>query len=355
VSGSGPSSRIRYRGPPLLMGRSARSFLQQLAPVALIRVNTPPRRGPGRAARPAQDQGESILVTDGTRALETDPSVCYRHPGRQSWILCQRCGRTVCPECQIEAPVGVHCPECVKETSGGVSWRPANAVTPIGKPKRRRREPGRVRTMLSGAAGSGSAVASRTIIVVYAALYLVGLLTNNLPAQYLGGIPGFGWQVWRFVTAPLTYPAALDISILFAALSAVFFWLTAPQLERMLGIRRFLGVVVVSSIIGTAGMMLSATPSFGLTAPLFGLFAALLVEVWGDPRMRTQILIITAVNLLFALSGGGLPALVGGMIGGAGTVYLLGSGPARGWQPRTPVLIIVGVCVVFVALTVVRG
>lgn len=293
-------------------------------------------------------------MTDGTRALETDPSVCYRHPGRQSWILCQRCGRTVCPECQILAPVGVHCPECVKETSGGVSWRPASTVTPLAKPKRRR-SPGRVRTMLAGAAGSGSAIVSQTILVAYAALFLIGLLTSNLPYIWLSGQPGLGWQLWRFVTAPLSYPAGLNASILYAALSAVFFWLTAPQLERMLGTRRFLAVVVVASIIGTAGMMLSGFPGYGLTAPLFGLFAALLVEVWSDPRMRTQILIITAVNLLFALVGNGLPALVGGMIGGAGTVYLLQSGPSRGWKPRTPVLIIVGVCVVLVALAVVRG
>jgi hypothetical protein len=211
-----------------------------------------------------------------------------------------------------------------------VSWRPANNVTPLAKPKRRR-SPGRVRTMLAGAGGSGSAVASQTILVVYAALFLIGLLTNNLPVAWLGGIPGLGWQVWRFVTAPLSYYAGLDISILYAALSAVFFFLTAPQLERMLGLRRF------------------------LTAPLFGLFGALLVEVWGDPRMRTQILIITAINLLFALTSGGLPALVGGMVGGAGTIYLLQSGPNRGWKPRTPVLIIAGVCVVFVALAVVRG
>ncbi|MGT2425736.1 rhomboid family intramembrane serine protease [Amnibacterium kyonggiense] len=294
-------------------------------------------------------------MSDGTRgALETDPSVCYRHPGRQSWVLCQRCGRTVCPECQIQAPVGVHCPECVAETAGGVAWRPANNVTPLGKPKRRR-QPGRVRSMLAGAGGSGSAVASQTILVAYAALYLVGLVTGNLPVQWLGGLPGTAWQLWRFVTAPLTYPAGLDISILFAALSGVFWWLTAPQLERMLGVRRFLGVVAVASIIGTAGMLLSGTPSFGLTAPLFGLFAALLVEVWGDQRARTQILVITAVNLLFALTGGGLPALVGGMVGGAGTVYLLQSGPSRGWKPRTPVLIIAGVCAVLVVLAVLQG
>jgi len=42
-------------------------------------------------------------------------NTCYRHPDRQSFVLCQRCGRTICPECQTPAAVGVHCPECVRE------------------------------------------------------------------------------------------------------------------------------------------------------------------------------------------------------------------------------------------------
>ena len=289
--------------------------------------------------------------------METDPSVCYRHPGRQSWVLCQRCGRTVCPECQITAPVGVHCPECVAETSGGVAWRPAGNVTPIAKAKKRRRSgrSGRARTMLAGMGGTSGASAAQTILVVYAALFLVGALTGNLPLQWLGGLPGYGWQVWRFLTAPLTYAAALDISILYAALSGVFWYLTAPQLERMLGLRRFLAVVAAASVVGTAGMLLSGILSFGLTAPLFGLFAALLVEVWEQPQLRVQILVMTAINLLIALALGGLPALVGGMIGGAGTLWLLRVGPAKGWRPRTPALIVVGTCVALVALTVLRG
>ncbi|RIX30126.1 rhomboid family intramembrane serine protease [Amnibacterium setariae] len=296
-------------------------------------------------------------MTDGTRAIETDPSVCYRHPGRQSWVLCQRCGRTVCPECQILAPVGVHCPDCVAETSGGVSWRPANNVVPLEKPKRRRtRQPGRVRSMLAGAGGSGGSPVSQGVLVVYAALFLVGLLTQNLPFQWLAGARGYGWQVWRFVTAPVSYYATPDLSILFALLSGVFFWLTAPQLERMLGTHRFIGVLLASSIVGTAGTMLSGTTAYGLTSLLFGLFAALLVEVWGDPRLRSQILIITGINLLLSLTmgGAGLPALVGGMIGGAGTMYLLRVGPDRGWKPRTPVLIVAGVCALLIVLSVVR-
>ena len=55
---------------------------------------------------------------------ETDPSVCYRHPDRTSWTLCARCGRTICPECQILTPEGVRCPECVRE---------AGALMVVGK------------------------------------------------------------------------------------------------------------------------------------------------------------------------------------------------------------------------------
>jgi membrane associated rhomboid family serine protease len=217
--------------------------------------------------------------------------------------------------------------------------------------------------MLAGWGGASGAPVSQIVLVAYAALFLVGLLTSSfflggLPFQLLAGQAGTGWQVWRFLTAPLSYPASADVlTILFAALSGVFWWLTAPQLERLLGTRRFLGVAATASVIGTAGTMLSGGVPFGLTAPLFGLFAALLVEVWDQPQLRAQILVMTGINLLISLAfgGSGLAMLVGGMVGGAGSLWLLRTGPSRGWKPRTPILITVAVCVGLVALTVLRS
>jgi hypothetical protein len=44
---------------------------------------------------------------------ETEKTVCYRHPQKETKISCNECGRYICPSCMIPAPVGQKCPECV--------------------------------------------------------------------------------------------------------------------------------------------------------------------------------------------------------------------------------------------------
>src|SRR5687767_7735837 len=40
---------------------------------------------------------------------------CYRHPDVETGVHCTRCGRPICPDCMIPAPVGHQCPSCVAE------------------------------------------------------------------------------------------------------------------------------------------------------------------------------------------------------------------------------------------------
>ena len=43
------------------------------------------------------------------------PEFCYRHPNVETGVHCTRCGKPICPECMIPAPVGHQCPDCVDE------------------------------------------------------------------------------------------------------------------------------------------------------------------------------------------------------------------------------------------------
>src|SRR6476469_8169709 len=69
----------------------------------------------------------------------SDPAgvpTCYRHPGREAYIRCQRCGKVICPDCMRDSAVGFQCPDCVKEgarttRSGRTAYgglRPGNAA-----------------------------------------------------------------------------------------------------------------------------------------------------------------------------------------------------------------------------------
>jgi hypothetical protein len=59
--------------------------------------------------------------------------------------------------------------------------------------------------------------------------------------------------------------------------------------------------------------------------------------------------------LSLVLGGGGLAGLVGGMVGGAGALWLIRSGPDRGWKSRTPLLIIAAVCIGLVVIAALRA
>src|SRR5690606_23363536 len=56
-------------------------------------------------------------MTDQPQQPPGAPAVphCYRHPDRETWIACQRCGRPICPDCMHSAAVGFHCPECIAQ------------------------------------------------------------------------------------------------------------------------------------------------------------------------------------------------------------------------------------------------
>jgi DNA-directed RNA polymerase subunit RPC12/RpoP len=39
---------------------------------------------------------------------------CYWHPAIETGLSCSRCGKNICTQCVVQAPVGIRCPECGK-------------------------------------------------------------------------------------------------------------------------------------------------------------------------------------------------------------------------------------------------
>jgi membrane associated rhomboid family serine protease len=279
---------------------------------------------------------------------ETDPSVCYRHPDRSSWTLCQRCGRTICPECQILTPAGVRCPDCVRETGGSVQWQPAAA-----KPAKTRKTAPRRQAIANRVDASTRPVLTIGIAGTALVLWLLGFFTGNLPALLLSASPLRAVEVWRYATTSLVYPASAGAGILASLLGiAIFVWI-GWSAERFFGWRRFGVIVLFSGVSAAAVCGIALSSSIGLMGAVWGIFGAYLIVTWDQPPVRNRILITMVFWLLFSLFFGNIFAVIGGAGGGIGTTLLLRRYDGRsGIRPTTPYLLLTAGTVALVALAI---
>ncbi|MFG6444601.1 rhomboid family intramembrane serine protease [Microbacterium sp. P06] len=219
---------------------------------------------------------------------------CYRHPDRQSFVLCQRCMRTICPECQTQAAVGVICPECMAEQR--------KAQTPVQKKAERRwaRRP-----QVVAAASSGRPVVTLTIIAITALVYVITLIPGYGPAieaalaynsVFVTPAYGFGIEPWRLLTTALVHGNFLHI-----ALNMLTLWVLGRSLEPLLGTWRFLALYLISALGGSVAVTLLSplTTVVGASGAIFGMFGALLVigrHIGADIR---AIAVLIGINFAF--------------------------------------------------------
>ena len=252
---------------------------------------------------------------------------CYRHPDRQSFVLCQRCLRTICPECQTQGAVGVICPECMAEQRK--KQTPAQR-----KAERRWSRPRAVATY------GGRPVVTYAIIAITAFAFLLGL------------IPGFGdlvrgsllfwapsiyptlpvpFQPWTVLTVALVHSSFWHIGLNMLAL-----WLIGRSLEPLLGRWRFLTLYLLSTLGGSVAVALLSFPTqvVGASGAIFGLFGALLVIGRHLGANVTGIAIILGLNLVIGFIPGfnvSWQAHVGGLVVGAlvGLIFSVTRSPRR--------------------------
>ena len=286
---------------------------------------------------------------------EVDGSVCYRHPDRTSWTLCQRCGRTICPECQILTPAGVRCPDCVRETGGSVRWEPT-----AGRPAAKAKKTGMRRQSVAQRVDS----ATRPVITIGVAattlfLWIAGFFAS--PSTVPGGAifdvlnarPQAAVQIWRYATTSLSYPSIGSTYILSVLLGiGIFVWIGWGA-ERFLGWRRYAIVILVSGVAAAALSGIALGSSIGLIGPVWGIFGAFLIAVWNQPVVRNRLLITMAIWFIFSLFFGNIVAVIGGAAGGIGTIFLLRRYDDRPKsRPSTPYLLLAAGLGVLIALAI---
>ena len=255
---------------------------------------------------------------------EDTPPTCYRHPNRETWVSCVRCGRHACPECLRQAAVGQQCVECVR----GGSQDTRQARTAFG---------GR---MVANATVTWTLIGLNVVLFLVELGYphladdwgLLGYATVGGPMQ---GIASGQW--YRLLTSAFLPPATglgglgfLDILFNMWALFAV-----GPALEQLLGRVRFLAVYLLSAIGGGVAFFLigpSNVFALGASGAIYGLFGAWFV-VARKLRLDVRgIVTIIAINLAFSLFYRSTIAWqdhVGGLIVGVVTTIAFAYAPRK--------------------------
>jgi hypothetical protein len=47
--------------------------------------------------------------------MTQSPTVCYRHPQKETSLRCNRCEKYICAQCARRTPTGYRCPDCIRE------------------------------------------------------------------------------------------------------------------------------------------------------------------------------------------------------------------------------------------------
>jgi membrane associated rhomboid family serine protease len=239
---------------------------------------------------------------------------CYRHPDRQSFIICQRCGRTVCAECQTQAAVGVHCPECVREARENAPRSKSATVT-------------RMRSALRPS--SGKPIVTWVLIGISLVLFALEYATGGYSGPvyqwlaYTGGLTES--QPWRMITSAFLHSPG---SIFHVAFNMYALFIFGPLIESLVGRARFLALYLLSAFGGSVAVLLLA-PSVvvvGASGAIFGLLGAFFVIQRKLGGNTLQLVIVVGLNVVigFIVPNVAWQAHLGGLVVGVAVaaIYL---------------------------------
>jgi len=281
---------------------------------------------------------------DGTAPDGTAVPRCFRHPGRETYLSCVRCGRPACPDCLRSAAVGQQCVDCVRQASR-TTRRPAG--------------------VFGGSLTSGATV-TWTLVAINVVCYLAEIIFQNtvvgdgVLVGRVGSTLGVAnGQVYRLLSSAFLHePIGSGLGLLHIVFNMWALIVVGPSLERMLGRVRFLAVYLVSALAGSVLFYLVAAPTavaLGASGAIFGLFGAWFVLARRLRLDARQIIVLIVINLgiSFAVPGIAWQAHVGGLIAGAALTAAFAYAPRRS-RAVTQAAATVAILAVLVVAVVVR-
>jgi membrane associated rhomboid family serine protease len=283
-----------------------------------------------------------------TQSQSQVPPVCYRHPGRQTYVSCVRCGRPACPDCLRPAAVGHQCVECIKGGNQGA-----------------RQATGR----FGGVVSSGAPV-TWCLIGINVVLYIVLVAHPNLSNDWAliggardpstGNLVGIAFGQWYRMLTSAFLPPTGGLGFIDILFNMWALYIVGPAVERVLGGVRYLTVYLVSALGGSVLYYLIVAPNAGASGAsgaIFGLFGAWFVlsrRLRLDSRM---IVLLIVLNLGLSFAGHSIiawQAHIGGLVAGGLLTAAFAYAPR---QNRTviQVLATAGMLAILIACVVVRN
>ena len=250
--------------------------------------------------------------------------VCYRHPNVQTRVHCTRCGRPICPDCMIPAPVGFQCPECVDDARREFRQGP--------------RRPFR-----------GGLSPTKVLLVAIAVPFLIEVilggpqtLFNGPPSQVLFDMGAMfppavaTGQFWRLFTSMF-----LHANLLHLAFNAYALWLFGRSVEQEFGRANMVAIYFVTGFLASAASYAFGpidALAVGASGAIFGIFGAFVAYNYrrrhlalASANLRSAAMLML-LNAVLAIANGRIDwrAHLGGIVAGFLAGYVAeGFGPLR--------------------------
>ena len=246
---------------------------------------------------------------------------CYRHPAVETGVHCTRCGRPICPDCMIPAPVGHQCPECVAEAR-----------------REYRRGPGRQIAV----ANVKATTVTKLLLIAIGIGYVWELVVAGGPGSLFegpsgpalidagalvpvrldgsGGLVGGEW--WRLLSSIFLHAGLIHLG-----LNAYVLWIFGVEIECQIGRLSTLAVFLVTGVFAGATSYAFADGyaiAVGASGAIFGLVGAFIAynylrrhNVMAQARLRGALTMLV-INLVIGFS---IPAIdwrahLGGLVAG---------------------------------------